>query len=173
MRNKPIGIGRALSQGLRLSSDATHAREKSEEAERASYRRQYWQSYSKKVKRIFGTVSPDEYEAAQLRADDAGRSVWGQVWAESQAYCSDRAIATGEIADLQRELVAELRRIGNNLNQLARLGYIQNRKQGALKQSDDTLTVKTMQQLSMLEAAVTKFDDGTTIKVLSGIENDH
>ncbi|MCV2891282.1 type IV secretory system conjugative DNA transfer family protein [Ruegeria aquimaris] len=112
MTTKPTGIGQTLSQSLRLSSDAMHEREKAEEAERAAYRRQYWQGYVKKVKRIFGTVTPEDFEAVQLRAEDAGRSIWGQVWAESQAYLAGQTLATGEIADRQRELVAELRRMG-------------------------------------------------------------
>lgn len=164
------GIGRALSQSLRLSSDATHEREKAEEAERADYRRRYWQGYVKKVKRIFGTVTPAEYEAVTKRADDAGRSVWGQVWAESQAYLKGQTLATGEIADQQRELVTEIRRIGNNLNQLARLGHIQNRKRGALNQSNDALATEAMQQLTRLEEVVTKFDDGIVIRVSQSVQ---
>jgi hypothetical protein len=168
MTTNPIGIGQPLSQSLRLSSDATHEREKAEEAERAAYRRRYWQGYVKKVKRIFGTVTPEDFEAVQQRAEDAGRSVWGQVWAESQAYLAGQTLATGEIADRQRELVTELRRIGNNLNQLARLGHIQSRKHGGLKKPDDALTTEAMQQLARLEAVVTKFDDGVTIRVRPG-----
>lgn len=161
------GIGHALSQSLCLSSDATHEREKAEEAERADYRRRYWQGYVKKVKRIFGTVTPAEYEAVRKRADDTGRSAWGQVWAESQAYLKGQTLATGEIADQQRELVTEIRRIGNNLNQLARLGHIQNRKRGSLNPAGDPITSDTMKQLERLEAVVAKFDDGVTIRVRS------
>lgn len=165
MTTKPTGIGQALSQSLRLSSDATHEREKAEEAERSAYRRTYWQRYAKKVKRIFGTVTPAEYEAVKQRADEAGRSVWGQVWAEAQAYHHGRSLASGEVADQQRQLITELRRIGNNLNQLARLGHIQNRKHGGIKTSDDAITAEAMQQLAKLEAVVTKFDDGVTIRI--------
>jgi hypothetical protein len=165
MTSKQDGIGQALSNGLRLTSDATFEREKAEEAERVSYRRTYWQGYAKKVKRIFGTVTPEDYEAVRQRADEAGRSVWRQVWAESQAYFRAQPLATGEIADQQRELVTELRRIGNNLNQLARLGHIQNRKQGAVKTNEGSLEAEAMQQLARLEEVVTKFDDGVTIRV--------
>ncbi len=62
-------------------------------------------------------------------------------------------------------LIAELRRIGNNLNQLARLGHIQNRKHGGTKPSDNAITAEAMQQLAKLEAVVTKFDDGVTFRV--------
>lgn len=165
MTSQSSGIGQALSQSLHLSSDETHEREKAEEAGRAAYRRKYWQGYAKKVKRIFGTVTPAEYAAVKSRADETGRSVWGQVWAEAQAYHLGRKLASGEIADQQRQLIAELRRIGNNLNQLARLGHIQNRKHGGIKPSDETITAEAMQQLSDLEAVVAKFDDGITIHV--------
>ncbi len=95
MTTKPNGIGQPLSQSLHLSSDEAHEREKAEEAERAAYRRTYWQGYAKKVKRIFGAVTPKEYEAAQRRADEAGRSVWGQVWAEARAYRTGQNLANG------------------------------------------------------------------------------
>jgi len=165
MTMKMNGIGHNLSQGLRLSSDDAHRREKAAEQERASYRRQYWQGYTKKVKRIFGTVSPSEYQAAKQRADEAGRSVWGQIWAEAKAYRHGQTLDTGEIAEQQRELVTELRRIGNNLNQLARLGHIQNRKAGNLHRPDDSLTAEAMQQLERLEDVVMKFDDGVIVRV--------
>ncbi len=165
MTSRLTGIGQSLSQSLHLSSEATHEREKAEEADRAAYRRTYWQGYAKKVKRIFGTVTPAEYEAVRQRADEAGRSVWGQVWAEAQAFHHGRSLATGEVADQQRQLINELRRIGNNLNQLARLGHIQNRKHGGIKAPDDAITTEAMQQLAKLEAVVTKFDDGVTIRV--------
>lgn len=165
MTSRINGIGQALSQSLHLSADDAHEREKAEEIERATYRRTYWQGYAKKVKRIFGTVTPEDYNAVKQRADEAGRSVWRQVWAESQAYWRAQPLATGEIADNQRELVTELRRIGNNLNQLARLGHIQNRKQGAVKTNEGSLEAEAMEQLARLEEVVTKFDDGVTIRV--------
>ena len=133
MTSQSSGIGQALSQSLHLSSDETLERERAEEAGRAAYRRKYWQGYTKKIKRIFGTVAHADYQAVKSRADEAGRSVWGQVWAEAQAYHQGRNLASGEVADQQRQLIAELRRIGNNLNQLARLGHIQNRKHGGIK----------------------------------------
>jgi len=165
MTSQSSGVGRVLSQSLHLSSDTTHEREKAEEAERTAYRRQYWQGYAKKIKRIFGTVTPAEYEEVKSRADEAERSVWGQVWAEAQAYHHGRKLASGEIADQQRQLIGELRRIGNNLNQLARLGHIQNRKLGGINPSDDAIATDAMQQLAKLEEVVNKFDDGVTIRV--------
>jgi len=131
MQENKSGIENALAQGLRLSSDVAFERDKAVEADRSTYRRKYWQGYAKRVKRIFGTVSQEEYAQTKKRAEEAGRSVWGQVRAEADAYRSQTALASGEIADQQRELVAEMRRIGNNINQLARLGHIQARKHGS------------------------------------------
>ena len=86
MNNPTSGVGRALAQGLRLSSDEAFEREKAKEASKAAYRRDYWQGYAKRVKRVFGTVSLEDFEAAKERAEASGRTVWGQIWAESQAY---------------------------------------------------------------------------------------
>lgn len=173
MQKNKSGIGHTLAQGLRLSSDGTFEREKAVEADRSSYRRKYWQGYAKRVKRIFGTVTCEEYGEVQERADEAGRSVWGQVWAEARAYRDGRKLATGEIADQQRELIIELRRIGNNLNQLARLGHIKDSKTWVLHKSDRSLGAEAMRQLAQLEEVVTKFDDGITIRVRTEQVDDH
>jgi hypothetical protein len=81
MNNHRSDVGRTLVNALHLSSQEAHERDKAVEAGRAKYRRKYWQSYAKRVKRIFGTVTRAEYDAAKERAEAAGRSVWGQVWA--------------------------------------------------------------------------------------------
>jgi hypothetical protein len=127
MTSNPDGIGQVLQGGLRLSSNEAFEREKAAEADRTTYRRQYWQKYSKRVRRVFGSLTPDEYAAmAERAAETQGDepSVWQQIWLESKAYTSGAALPTAEIADQQRELLAELRSIGNNINQLARLGHI-------------------------------------------------
>lgn len=174
MTPKPTGIGKPLSDGLRLSSDASFERDKAVEVDRAQYRRLYWQGYAKRVKRIFGTVTRAEYEAAKQRADEAGRSVWGQIWAEATAYREQTLLPTSEIADQQRELIAELRRIGNNINQLARLGHVQARKHGGLgAQPSNLIGTEAMHQLEKLEAKVARFDDGITIRVRIEQTDDH
>lgn len=165
MTSHTSGIGNALARNLHLSSDQTHEREKLVEADRAAYRRKYWQGYAKKVKRVFGTVELEEFQAAKQRADEASRSIWGQIWAESKAYRNGQILASCEMAEQQRALIVELRRIGNNINQLARLGHIHNRKHGQLNQADSTVGGEAMRQLSKLEAAFAKFDDGVTIHV--------
>ena len=174
MTQKPNGIGQALSDGLRLSSDASFERDKTAEIGRVKYRREYWQGYAKRVKRIFGTVTRAEYEAAKLRADEAGRSVWGQVWAEATAYREQTVVPTSEIVDQQRELITELRRIGNNVNQLAKLGHVQARKHGGLgAQPSNPIGIEAMRQLEKLEAKVARFDDGITISVKTEQTDDH
>ncbi|PCH72290.1 MAG: hypothetical protein COC12_06395 [Rhodobacteraceae bacterium] len=174
MQEKMGDIGRALVQGLHLSSPEMREREKAKEADRAAYRRQYWQGYAKRVKRVFGSLTPEEYRATKDRAEEAGRSVWGQIWAEACAYRAGTVLATEEIADQQRQLIAELRRIGNNLNQLARLGHIRARKQGAQAAPDqDQIGTEALQQFEALEAVVAKFDDGISITVRPDRVHDH
>ena len=174
MNNQRSDVGRTLSNALHLSSQEAHDREKSVEAGRAQYRRKYWQGYAKRVKRIFGTVTRAEYDAAKQRADEAGRSVWGQVWAEATAYREQTLVPTSEIADQQRELIAELRRIGNNINQLAKLGHVQARKHGGLgAQPSNPIGTEAMRQFEKLEAKVARFDDGITIRVRAEQVDDH
>ena len=118
------------------------------------------------MKRIFGTVTPEEYAAVKERAEEACRSVWGQVWAEAQAYRNGQILASGEVAEQQRQLIAELRRIGNNLNQLAKLGHIQARKDGDFSViTGGSHAVETLRHIKRLEAAVARFDDGISITV--------
>lgn len=163
-----------MTSALHLSSHETFERDKAAEADRAQYRRKYWQDYTKRVKRIFGTVTRAEYEAAKQRANEAGRSVWGQVWAEATAYREQTLVPTIEIADQQRELIAELRRIGNNINQLAKLGHVHARKHGGLgAQPSNPIGTEAMRQFEKLEAKVARFDDGITIRVRAEQTDDH
>ena len=172
MQKYKSGVGNTLAQGLRLSTDVAFERDKAVEVDRANYRRKYWQGYAKRVKRIFGTVSCADYQAAKERAEDAGRSVWGQVWAEAAAYRSQTVLASGEIAEQQRELVVEMRRIGNNINQLTRLGHIQARKHNSLVATgNDQIGSETFRQFQKLEAVVAKFDEGISITIRADAED--
>ncbi len=168
------GIGKVLSGALRLSSDEQFERDQAKEADRAQYRRNYWQDYSKRVKRVFGTLKACEYAAAKERADDNGRSVWGQIWAEACAYRAGTVLPTPVIAEQQRHLIAELRRIGNNINQLAKLGHIEARKHGSLApRDDDRIGQETLRQFSRLESIVARFDDNIEITVQADHCDDH
>ncbi len=58
-------------------------------------------------------------------ADAHDRPVWTQIWMESCAYRRAEFLPTPEIMARQDRIIAELRRIGNNLNQLAKQGHTQ------------------------------------------------
>lgn len=131
-----------------LTSSAHPASET--QADRTAYQRAYWQRYSQEKKRISGVVPLDDYSVVKALADQAGRSLWGQVWAEAQAYRNGYQLATPEVAELQRALIVELRRIGNHLAALGRdeLGH------------DHIAVAEALRQVGKLEDAVAKFDAG-------------
>ena len=85
-----------------------------------AYRKAYWQRFRKTRKRVYGTLSAQQYAALEERALAARRAVWTQLLAESESYAAGEYLPTREVETLLSELVAQLRRIGNNLNQLAR-----------------------------------------------------
>jgi hypothetical protein len=119
------------------------------------------------VRRIFGTVSQEEYAQAKERADKAGRSVLGQIGAEAVAYGSQTVLAGSGIADQPREPVAELCRIGSNINQLARPGHVQACKHGGLRsRTNDHIGVEAVRQLEKPEARVSA---GWKTRIVSGI----
>ena len=89
-----------------------------------AYNRAYWQDYAKRHKRVFGNLSLAEYSQIKTIADQNHRTVWQQIWAESQAYRADKQVPTRALEDGQQALLIEMRRIGSNLNQLAKLGHI-------------------------------------------------
>ena len=155
MNNPTSGVGRALAEGLRLSSDEAFEQEKAREASKAAYRRSYWQGYAKRVKRVFGTVSMEEFEAAKGRAEASGRTVWGQIWAESLAYREQRQLLSPEVEKNQQQLISELRHIGNNLNQLAKQGHVANRRHGGL--GNASLDEAAAAQMEELERLIVKF----------------
>lgn len=158
MDRQHSGLGGALAGGLRLSSDEARLREQTKEAERATYRRQYWQKYAKKVRRVFGTLTLQEHAEAKARAEAAERTVWVQIWAEACAYRNGDFLATPEIEAQQQQLINELRRIGNNLNQLARLGHIEARKSGGvMAPENDRIGCETLKLLTAMEVAVARF----------------
>ena len=94
-------------------------REAEKEARQVAYRRRYWQQYKQEHRRVYGTVTPEEYEAVRALALASGRSVWEQIWSESCAYRAQTYLPPEAILTEIRRLYAELRRIGNNLNQIA------------------------------------------------------
>jgi len=158
MKRTHSGIGRLFNRkpGLQLSSDEALAVEKEKEAERAEYRRKYWQEYSKKVRRVFGVLSQQDHANVKARADEHDRSVWAQIWAEANAYRAGERDPSPEVTANQEQLIAELRRIGNNLNQLAKLGHIEAKRGGGIAAKSDIGT-EALRLIERLEAAVDRY----------------
>lgn len=94
-------------------------------------RRVYWQKYKKEHERVFGTLTNAQYAHIKAIAGANDRPVWTQIWAESCAYRRAEFLPTPEIMARQDRMIAELRRIGNNLNQLAKQGHVQRLAAGA------------------------------------------
>ena len=95
-----------------------------EDADRAAnmrvYRKRYWERFHKTRKRVYGTLTAEQYDAIEQRAEDAGRAVWTQIHAEAEAYARGEYLPTKDVEDHIRELIIQLRRIGTNVNQITR-----------------------------------------------------
>ena len=111
---------------LRLTPDSDAAIERDRLERETRYRRDYWQKYKDTHKRVFGTLTKAQHAQIKAVADANDRPVWTQIWAESCAYRKAEFLPSPEIMARQDRLIAELRRIGNNLNQLAAQGHVQN-----------------------------------------------
>ncbi len=84
------------------------------------YHQQYWSRYKKARRRVSGILSEEEYAEIERRAEEAGRAVWTQIHAEAEAYARGEYLPTKEIEECISDLIVQLRRIGNNVNQIAR-----------------------------------------------------
>lgn len=84
------------------------------------YRQRYWQRFHKTRKRVYGTLTAEQYAAIEQRAEDAGRAVWTQIHAEAAAYARGEYLPPKDIEDQISELIIQLRRIGTNVNQITR-----------------------------------------------------
>lgn len=87
------------------------------------YRQRYWERFSETRKRVYGTLTKEEYAEIERRAEEAGRAVWTQIHAEAEAYARGEYLPPKEIEQRISELIVQLRRIGNNLNQITRELY--------------------------------------------------
>ena len=118
-----------------------------------AYNRTYWQDYAKRHKRVFGNLTLADYSEAKKVADQNDRTVWQQIWAESQAYRAGATVPTEALEEGQQALLIELRRIGNNLNQLAKLGHIRARRNDddLTAQGDDEIGVAALRWCQSLE----------------------
>ena len=121
-----------------------------------AYNRTYWQDYAKRHKRVFGTLSLAEYDEVKQISDQNNRTVWQQIWAESQAYRPGTSVPSKSLEDSQQALLIEMRRIGNNLNQLARLGHIQAHTDDGelMAQGDDEIGVAALRWCQDLELSL-------------------
>lgn len=84
------------------------------------YRQRYWERFRETRKRVFGTLTTEEYAEIERRAEEAGRAVWAQIHAEAEAYARGEYLPPKEVERRITELIVQLRRVGNNLNQIAR-----------------------------------------------------
>lgn len=98
---------------------AHDARERQRRAKAA-----HWQRFKTRHHRVYGTLTLADYREVGRRAKEHGRSLWGQIWAESRAYARNEFLPSRFIERRTAELHADLRRIGNELNQIARKTHI-------------------------------------------------
>lgn len=132
---------------LKTESDIDLDQER--EAHLVAYRRQYWQKFKSKHKRVYGTLSNPDYCAIKIIAEHHGRSVWEQIWLESCSYRKQQFLPSLELQTRVETLYAELRRIGNNLNQIA--------KHHNRGHAVDPYFIETNNRLAELESAIAKF----------------
>lgn len=137
-----------MQSRLELTPEPEAKAEAEREERRTRYRRDYWQRYKAKHPRIYGTLTQGEYAEIKAIAKANGRSVWEQIWLESQAYRQKKYLPSEALKEEIGQLYAELRRIGNNLNQIARRGNVFGRlsKPGA-----------AVEQVEKLEEAIARF----------------
>lgn len=161
--------GRASGQvALCLSSDAQFERERLEAEAQALRQKAYYAEWKARHERVSGSLGKEIYAEVKKRADCHGRKVWAQIWFESQAYVKSKIVPTARMEEQQRQLIAELRHIGNNINQLAKLGHIEARKHGGLGvRGNDRIGAEALRQFSRLEKVVARFDDQITITISS------
>lgn len=133
---------------LELTPEPEAKLEAEREERLAKYRRDYWQRYKAKHPRVYGTLTESEHAEIKAIAKANGRSVWEQIWLESCAYRQKKYVPSEALKDEIGQLYAELRRIGNNLNQIARRGNIF----GRLSNSG-----ATAEYVEQLENAVARF----------------
>ncbi|WP_413208420.1 MobC family plasmid mobilization relaxosome protein [Rhodospirillum sp. A1_3_36] len=84
------------------------------------YRKDYWERFRQTRRRVYGTLTAEEHARAEQRAKDAGRSVWAQIHAEAEAYARGEYLPSKNVEEGIGDLIVQLRRIGNNINQIAR-----------------------------------------------------
>ena len=164
----PNVSGRRLFAG----SPKQQSAEREDAVKLTQYRRDYWQNYKRHIKRVFGTIDPRDYAQWETLAAEQGRTVWGHIYACACAYLSGRPLVSVDVLNVQTELVAELRRIGNNLNQAVRLGHIKAHKDGTLyANTDDAVGQSILSTFERLEQRLRQFE--TDVKTLTPSHSPH
>jgi len=158
--NKPApSLPTVAGRWLFTSSPQQQALERNKAEKLSQYRRDYWQDYKKQKRRVFGTISKAEHAAWTALAKSNGRSLWGQIFTCACAYISGTHIASREILQTQNELLTEIRRVGNNINQAVRLGHIQAKRTGGLKAPENDEIGRTiLNEFETLERRITQFE---------------
>lgn len=101
------------SEAIRLDTEREARR-------RVQKRRYYHETFQQKKRRVHGTLDRSEYDELAKRAEAEGRSPWQQLLAESRAYQSGMYVPSAQVENELQRLNVECRRIGNNLNQMAK-----------------------------------------------------
>ena len=119
-------------------TDVTHRDERMRR-----YRQRYWERFRETRKRVYGTLTTEEYAAFEQRAQAAGRAVWAQIQAEAEAYAWDEYLPPREIEGRITELIVQLRRIGNNVNQITHALH----RDGTFRERDFLLRLEELERL--------------------------
>lgn len=82
-------------------------------------RKKYWEQFRASHKRVYGSLTHGDYDQMSQHASEHGRSLWHQIWFESCAYRKQEYLPSEDLKKEVATLCAEIRRIGNNLNQIA------------------------------------------------------
>jgi hypothetical protein len=87
---------------------------------RSAYKKSYWQDFVKRNKRVYGTLTKDEYRTIKGLADAESRNVWQQIWQESCHYRNQEKLLSQKETTKLDGLYFILRNIANNINQIAK-----------------------------------------------------
>lgn len=89
-------------------------------AKMREYRAAHKKRWLLKNKVVYGSMGHGEWEEMSAIARRSGRTVWQEVWCESKAWRRQRFLPTKDIEARIERLYIELRRIGVNVNQVAK-----------------------------------------------------
>lgn len=82
------------------------------------YRREYWQKYKQRCRRVYGTLTPEAFAEIKLIAKANGRTVWEEIWRESEAYRQKEFLPPESIREEIEKLYSQLRQINDSLSRI-------------------------------------------------------